>query len=77
MSSCSMRMERAQVLGQVRRRASNHSNTNYSNDYIANLKKDFPELDIESIPIKKLFELAKKNESRRELMLKLHMTHRH
>jgi hypothetical protein len=55
-------MERAQV----RRRVSNSNN-----DYIANLKNDFPELDIESIPIKKLFELAKKNESRRELMIKL------
>ena len=71
-SSCSMHMEGAKALGQVRRRVSNSNN-----DYIGNLKKDFPELDIESIPIKKLAQLVKENESRRELMMKLRMTHRH
>jgi hypothetical protein len=72
MRMCSMRMEPTPNARKLSRKASNSK----PGDYIANLHKDFPELDIESIPLKKLFELAKNNERRRESMLKMRMAYR-
>ena len=72
MRMCSMRMEPTPMARKLSRKSSNAN----PGDYIANLHKDFPELDIESIPLKKLFELAKNNERRRESMMKMRMAYR-